>query len=298
MSASGRVSAPGIEDQSPAGPGGPGGMMAEGARTAGASCAPDAAQRRFGGVARLYGEAALARFAQARVGVVGLGGVGTWAAEALARTGVGHLRLIDLDHVAESNTNRQIHALETEFGKAKVVAMAERIRLIHPQARVETIEEFLTADNAAAQVAGLDVVIDCIDQVVAKAALVAHARAAGLAVVTCGGAGGRRDPLRIRQADLAHTHGDPLLAALRQRLRQEHGFPRPRGKVAPTFGVSAIFSEEPLVWPPALPADGDAAAARPGSPLACGGYGSAVTVTATMGFVAAARALERLLGGE
>lgn len=284
MSAGGRDGAPRIEDHSAA-------LAADGDGT------PDAAQRRFGGVARLYGEAALARFAQARVGVVGLGGVGTWAAEALARTGVGHLRLIDLDHVAESNTNRQIHALETEFGKAKAVAMAERIGLINPHAQVEAVEDFVTADNAAALIAGLDVVIDCIDQVVAKAALVTHAHASGPAVVTCGGAGGRRDPLRIRQADLAHTHGDPLLAALRQRLRQEHGFPRPRGKVAPPFGVAAIFSEEPLAWPPALPAQGDAAA-RPGSPLACGGYGSAVTVTATMGFVAAARALERLLGGE
>ena len=311
MAASGGDSAPRSEEQSPAGPGGSAGpasgdRMAEDARPeiggrppAGADGASDATQRRFGGVARLYGDAAIGRFARARVGIVGLGGVGTWAAEALARTGVGQLRLVDLDHVAESNTNRQIHALETEFGKAKVVAMAERIGLIHPQARVEAVEEFLTADNAAALVAGLDVVIDCIDQVVAKAALVAHARAIGLAVVTCGGAGGRRDPLRIRHADLASTHGDPLLAALRQRLRQEHGFPRARGKVAPPFDVSAIFSEEPLAWPAAVPADAEGGeAARPGSPLACGGYGSAVTVTATMGFVAAARALERLLGGD
>jgi len=256
-----------------------------------------AADRRFGGVARLYGEASLVRFTQARVGVVGLGGVGTWAAEALARSGVRWLRLIDLDHVSESNTNRQIHALETEFGKAKVVAMAERIRLINPQARVDAIEEFVTAANAPSVLAGLDVVIDCIDQVPAKAALIAHGRVAGVHVVTCGGAGGRKDPLRIRQADLALTHGDPLLAALRQRLRQEYGFSRADGKVAAPFGVAAIFSDEHLTWPTAAPPspDGDTAAV-PGSPLACGGYGSAVTVTATMGFAAAACALQRLQG--
>ncbi len=266
----------------------------------GAACSadPGPVERRFGGVARLYGESALARFTRARVGVIGLGGVGTWAAEAFARSGVGHLRLIDLDHVSESNTNRQIHALETEFGKAKVVAMAERIRLINPHASIQAIEDFITAGNAAEMLDGLDLVVDCIDQVMAKAALIAHARHSGIRAVTCGGAGGRRDPLRIRRADLALTHGDPLLAALRQRLRQEHGFSRARGKVAPPFGVTAIFSDEPLQWPLAPPGspDGDALAAA-GSPLACGGYGSAVTVTATMGFVAAACALELLQSG-
>ena len=137
------------------------------------SAAPESAdERRFGGVARLYGAASLARFARARVGVVGLGGVGTWAAEALARSGVARLRLIDLDHVSVSNTNRQIHALETEFGKSKVIAMAERIRLINPAAQVETVEEFITAGNAAGLLDGLDLVIDCIDQVPAKAALI------------------------------------------------------------------------------------------------------------------------------
>jgi len=261
-----------------------------------AACPAPPPERRFGGVARLYGEAGLARFARARVGVIGLGGVGTWAAEALARSGVGRLRLIDLDHVSESNTNRQIHALETEFGKAKVVAMAERIALINPQAQIEAIEEFVTAGNVPHLLDGLDIVIDCIDQVPAKAALVARARITGLPVVTCGGAGGRKDPLRIRRADLARTHGDPLLAALRQRLRQEYGFSPARGKVAPLFGVAAIFSDEQLQWPHLAVPSPQADAAVPGSPLACGGYGSAVTVTATMGFAAAACALELLQG--
>jgi tRNA A37 threonylcarbamoyladenosine dehydratase len=250
--------------------------------------------RRFGGVARLYGADALARFGRARVGVVGLGGVGTWAAEALARSGAGRLRLIDLDHVSESNTNRQIHALETEFGKAKVVAMAERIRLIHPGARVETVEDFITPQNVVSLLEGLDLVIDCIDQVVAKAALIAHAHGVGIRVITCGGAGGRKDPARIRREDLARTRGDPLLAALRHRLRHEYGFSKAAGKQAPHFGVAAVFSDEELVWPGTAAADGEPGAAAPGSPLACGGYGSAVTVTATMGFAAAACALEQL----
>lgn len=248
----------------------------------------DVDARRFGGVARLYGAAALERFGRARVGIIGMGGVGTWAAEALARSGAGRLRLVDLDHVAVSNTNRQIHALETEFGKAKVAAMAERIALIHPQAQVEAIEDFATPENAAALVAGLDVLVDCVDQVAAKAALIAEARGQGIAVVTCGGAGGRKDPARIRHDDLARTHGDPLLAAVRQRLRHRYGFagvgsggPRRPAR----FGVTAVFSDETFQG---------AATAAAGSPLACGGYGSAVTVTATMGLAAAACVLAHL----
>jgi tRNA A37 threonylcarbamoyladenosine dehydratase len=284
MSANGRAVAPGNELHSGPACGAPG---ADAQSPLGADLG-----RRFGGVARLYGAAALERFGRARIGVVGLGGVGTWAAEALARSGAGRLRLIDLDHVSESNTNRQIHALDTEFGKAKVVAMAERIRLIHPGAQVEAVEEFVTAENAAALLQGLDLVIDCIDQVAAKAALIAQAHGAGLRVITCGGAGGRKDPARIRRDDLARSRGDPLLAALRHRLRHEYGYSRAAGKQVPRFGIAAVFSDEALAWPVAEAAAEDAAA--PGSPLACGGYGSAVTVTGTMGFAAAACALEQL----
>lgn len=249
-------------------------------------------QRRFGGVARIYGQAALERFARARIGVVGLGGVGTWAAEALARSAVANLRLIDLDHVAESNTNRQIHALGEEYGKAKVQAMAQRIQAINPLAQVQAIEDFLDADNAARLLAQLDVVIDCTDQVAAKAALIACARAAGVAVVTCGAAGGRKDPARIRRDDLARTQGDPLLASVRRCLRQQYGFAAAQpGRSAPQFAVAAIYSDETVVWRAATAAEHDGA---PGSPLACGGYGSAVTVTATMGFAAATWALEVL----
>jgi tRNA A37 threonylcarbamoyladenosine dehydratase len=245
--------------------------------------------RRFAGVTRLYGGAAIERFRAAHAVVVGLGGVGSWAAEALARSGVGRLTLVDLDHIAESNTNRQIHALGDAYGKAKVDAMAERIAAINPSCRVRAIDEFATPDNAAALVAGAEVVVDCIDQVVAKAALIAAARAAGVQTITCGAAGGRLDPTRIRCDDLARLSGDPLLAKVRHKLRRDHGFPRDAGKRPPKFGVLGVYSDEPLQRPmPVCDADGRPV---PGAALACAGYGSGVVVTATMGFVAAAQAL-------
>jgi tRNA A37 threonylcarbamoyladenosine dehydratase len=251
-------------------------------------------ERRFTGVARLYGAAALQRFAAAHVVVVGVGGVGSWAAEALARSAVGRLTLIDLDHVAESNTNRQVHALGDSYGQAKVQAMAARIAAIDPRCHVDAVEEFVTADNVAQVVPGADAVIDCIDQVDAKAALLAWCVRNGIAVVTCGAGGGRIDPTRIRRDDLARVAGDPLLAKLRYRLRRRHGFPREdrRGRVR-RFGIEAIYSDEP-VQPPRT----DAAAADAALPstqgLACSGYGSSVAVTAPLGFAAAAAVLARL----
>lgn len=243
-------------------------------------------QRRFGGVARLYGGAAYQRFARAHAVVIGIGGVGSWTAEALARSGVGALTLIDLDHIAESNTNRQIHALGDEFGKAKVLAMAQRIVQINPACRVTTIEEFITAENAATALPAADIVIDCIDEVSAKAALIAHCRQRRIAVVTCGAAGGRTDPTRIRQDDLARAHGDPLLSKLRYRLGRRHGFPRQGERRVPKFGVIAVFSDE-AVRAPSEDCD-------PSARLACAGYGSSVAVTAPLGFAAAAAALQWL----
>lgn len=246
--------------------------------------------RRFGGVARLYGEAAFERFRRARVAVIGIGGVGSWAAEALARCAVGTLVLVDLDHVAESNTNRQIHALGDEYGKAKVAAMAERIRRINPSARVRSIEEFIAPDNVAALVCDVDAVVDCIDQVSAKAALVAHCRAAGIDVVTCGAAGGRTDPTRIRTDDLARAAGDPLLAKVRYRLRRRYGFPREAAGRSRRFGVAAVYSDEPVRLPIGACAPQPDLAAG----LACAGYGSSVAVTASLGFAAAGAALDRI----
>jgi len=252
-------------------------------------------ERRFGGIARLYGNETLASFSGKHVCVVGIGGVGSWAAEALARSAVGHITLIDLDHIAESNVNRQIHALEGEFGKAKVRAMAQRIRAINPTCNIVEIEDFVTEENVAQMLPPCDAVLDAIDNVRAKAALIAHCYAAGIGIVTTGGAGGRRDPTRIRVADLALTIQDALASSLRARLRKAYGFTRaPKKK----FGVECVFSDEPITRPRNAEvscAPGEESADMPvPQGLSCAGYGSAVTVTAVFGLVAAARVLERL----
>lgn len=245
---------------------------------------PDLA-RRFGGIARLYGGTALERLAAAHVCVVGIGGVGSWAAEALARSGLRRLTLIDLDHVAESNLNRQIHALEHTIGQAKVLAMQERIAGINPLCAVTAIEEFVTTENVGTLLPACDCVVDAIDQVRPKAALIAHCRAANVPVITTGAAGGKSDPAQIRIDDLARTTQDPLAAKLRSTLRRDHGFPRdPKQK----FGVECVYSLEPVQRPEAAACDVD----DPGlQGLSCAGYGSSVCVTGGFGFAAASRAL-------
>jgi len=253
------------------------------------------AARRFGGIDRLYGEGAHVRLGAAHACVIGIGGVGSWAAEALARSGVGQLTLIDLDHVAESNINRQVHALEHTLGQAKVLAMAERIGAINPLCRLGVVEDFLTPDNAGALLAGFDVVIDAIDNVRAKVAIAAICQARELPLVMAGGAGGKTDPASIRVDDLARTVQDPLLAKVRARLRKEHGFSRdPKKK----FGIEAVFSTEPLRYPAVQACDveshADTTHAAPQG-LACAGYGSSMAVTASVGLFCAARALEHLL---
>jgi len=242
--------------------------------------------RRFAGVGRLYGLEAADRFAQARVCVIGIGGVGSWAAEALARSAVGQLTLIDLDMVAESNTNRQIHALDDVWGRAKVEVMQARILAINPRCRVQVVEDFVTAENLDALLAGHDLVIDAIDQVKVKVAIAAWAVATGTPLVMAGGAGGKQNPARILVDDLARTEQDPLLAKVRAELRKSHGFSRdPKRK----FGIPAIYSSEPLQRP--VVCEGDAPQG-----LSCAGYGSGVCVTASFGFFAAGKALE-ILGG-
>lgn len=248
-------------------------------------------QRRFGGIERLYGSGALARAAQAHVVVVGIGGVGSWAVEALARSGIGRLTLVDLDHVAESNLNRQVHALGSTLGAAKVAAMKERVAAINPDCSVVTVEEFVDEANVAALIPSCDAVIDAIDQVRAKAALIARCKRAGIRIVTTGGAGGRLDPTRIEVIDLARTTQDALASKLRARLRKDYGFSRdPQRK----FGVDCVFSPEQIRRPvaEACDADGDFDAA---AGLACAGYGSSVAVTAVFGFAAAARVLAGIL---
>ena len=246
-------------------------------------------ERRFGGVRRLYGDAALRRFQAARVGVIGLGGVGSWAAEALARSAIGHITLVDLDMVAESNVNRQIHAIDGAFGKAKTEAMAERLRAIYPACRVETIEDLVTPENAAALIGDdFDYLIDAIDQVRAKAAIIARCVRDSRPFVTAGGAGGRIDPARIGVADLARTVQDTLLAKVRFVLRKDHGFPRDPAK---RFGVPAVFSSEAARRP-----EQENACEPPlfSAGLHCAGYGSSVCVTAAFGLFAASLALNHL----
>ena len=246
-------------------------------------------ERRFGGVRRLYGAEALSRFQQAHVAVVGIGGVGSWAVEALARSAIGHLTLIDLDMVAESNVNRQIHALGDVFGQAKTTAMAERVRAINPACAVNEIEDFVTPENVREMLGGgFDYVIDAIDQVRTKVAMIAWCVAHDLPIVTAGGAGGQMEPTRILVDDLARTIQDPLLSKVRAKLRKEHGFSRdPKKK----FGVPAVFSSEPLRYP-------DSGAACDEQPtltgLNCAGYGSSVSVTAPFGLFAASEVCRHL----
>ncbi len=250
--------------------------------------APDL-ERRFGGLRRLYGDAGYARLRSLRVAVVGLGGVGSWAVEALARSGVATLVLIDMDHIAESNVNRQIQALGATLGMAKGQALAERIADIHPGCAVHLVDEFVAADNWPGLLPGpVDVLIDACDQVRAKTAMAAWALRERVPLVCCGAAGGKRHAERLDVADLAAVTHDPLLASMRQRLRREHSAAKPgQGDI----GVRCVFSRE-NVAPPALAAGEacDTAAAGDGS-LNCHGYGSSVTVTASFGFAAAGEAI-------
>lgn len=256
--------------------------------------------RRFSSVARVHGQAGVERLGQSHVVVVGVGGVGSWAAEALARSGVGRLTLIDLDHVAESNINRQVHALTSTLGAAKVEVMGARIQDISPDCEVRAVDAFVEPGEEDGLIpADADVVIDAIDAVAAKASLIAWCKKKGMPIIVCGAAGGRTDPLRLRTDDLARTEGDALLSAVRARLRRQHGFAKasqPGGKplgskhqnTAPRFGVTAIFSPEQVAGQRPQAEGG-------GMPLACAGYGSLVTVTAAMGLAAASQAMNSLL---
>lgn len=240
--------------------------------------------RRFGGVARLYSEAGRNALAAAHVAVVGIGGVGSWSAEALARTGVGKITLIDLDMVAESNTNRQIHALDGIYGKAKVDAMAERILAINPQCEVRKIEDFVTAENVSTLLdPSMNAVIDAIDQARVKIAMIAHCRSLHLPIVVAGAAGGQIDPTQIRLADLSQTTQDPLLAKVRSALRREHGFSRQK-----KFGIPAVYSTEPLRYPEKnIVCDTSTTSGG----LNCAGFGSSVCVTSVFGMVAASHVI-------
>lgn len=250
-------------------------------------------QRRFSGVRRLYGEQGLAGLQQAHVLVIGIGGVGSWAVEALARNAVGKLTLVDLDNIAESNMNRQIHALDETLGKAKVTAMRERIAAINPLCEVAEIEDFVTPENLASILAGQpDVVVDCMDDTKAKIALAAYCKQQKLPLIMVGSAGGKLDATRIRLADLAHVQGDRMLAKVRNQLRRDHGFPKASDhKKSAKFGIVAVYSDEPVERPDEACETSSAGLTG----LNCAGYGSSICVTASAGFVAAQQAIQQLI---
>jgi tRNA A37 threonylcarbamoyladenosine dehydratase len=254
-------------------------------------------ESRFGGIRRLFGVAGQERLQRAHVCVIGIGGVGSWAVEALARTGVGALTLVDLDDVCISNVNRQLHAVTGEFGKPKVEAMAGRIRLINPDCRVDVQQKLFTASTADAILATkFDVVLDAIDSTALKALLIARCCQNRIPVVTAGGAGGRRDPALIRVDDLARSTHDGLLANVRKILRSDHKFPRdPKKK----FGVRCVFSPEPQVFP--AKDGGVCATPEPGENLrldCTSGYGTATFVTGAFGFAAAAEVVKLITSRE
>ncbi|OZG70247.1 tRNA cyclic N6-threonylcarbamoyladenosine(37) synthase TcdA [Hahella sp. CCB-MM4] len=249
---------------------------------------------RFGGIARLYGVPALERFRQSHVAVIGIGGVGSWAAEALARSGIGRITLIDLDDVCISNTNRQIHALKSTVGQSKVDVMARRILEINPECDVRQITKFVTEKSVAELLSKeFHFVIDAIDSVRHKCALLAYCRRNKIKVICVGGAGGQTDPTLIEYADLSRTYHDPLLAKVRKKLRKDYGFPEnPQRR----FSIEAVFSTEQQVYPSP---DGSVCQSKPGpnesTRLDCAsGFGAATAVTATFGFVAASRVLKKL----
>jgi tRNA A37 threonylcarbamoyladenosine dehydratase len=253
---------------------------------------------RFAGIERLYGAGSVARLARARVAIVGLGGVGSWAAEALARSGVGGLTLIDADEVCVSNTNRQLHALTDTQGRAKVAVMAERLRGVNPTLDAQPVERFVTPATLAELLdAGFDLVLDACDAFRVKVEMTAWCRRRKLPLIVCGSAGGRTDPTQIRVRDLSRTEHDALLGMIRRKLRQEFGFP---SNPARYFGVPAVYSLQNVRYPQA---DGSVCGARPsgGEPLKLdcgGGLGAATHVTAAFGFVAVGRALEMLLSAK
>ena len=250
-------------------------VVNEGVSEAATTGVDSAVERRFIGVAKLYGDAAYQQFQQATVVIAGLGGVGSWAAEALARSAIGHLVLIDFDHVSESNTNRQLPALEGEFGREKVVVMAERLMRINPGLRLTCHDAFLEPDNLALLLPPSAIVLDATDALETKIALAVWSVAKQQDLIMCGGVGGKTDPSCLRADDLGLAVQDPLLAKIRADLRKNHGFSRDLKK---KMEIRAIYSKEPRM--------GKAIGG-----LACAGYGSAVTVTAGCGFLAAAEVL-------
>lgn len=249
------------------------------------TAADNSPSRRFTGIGRLYGDSNLALFQQAHVVVVGAGGVGSWAIEALARNAIGHLTLIDMDVLVESNINRQLPALTETLGRGKIEVMAERAQSINPTIQLTLVDDFLTRDNIADLLADTpDLVLDCTDDVDAKVSLAVWCRRRRIPLVVAGAAGGKTDPTELRIDDLTRTHRDPLLAKVRRCLRRECRFPQ---DPAEKFGISCVYSNQPVHMP-----EGEACDS---GNLSCTGYGSTALVTATMGMMAVAEGLRHML---
>jgi tRNA A37 threonylcarbamoyladenosine dehydratase len=260
-------------------------------------------QLRFGGIARLYGVEGANNLQKASVCVIGIGGVGSWVAEALARNGLGNITLIDLDDICTTNVNRQIHALSSTIGKDKVEVMAARIKEINPECNVTEIDDFVTEDNLTELLnRSFHYVIDAIDSADTKTKIIAHCKRIKLPIITIGGAGGQIDPSKIQRCDLSKTYQDPLLAKVKNQLRREHRFPRSDLPKAAKrkFGVEAIYSTEQLIYPNATGGVCLAKQSQDGSTrLDCNtGFGAATHVTATFAFFAVARVIEKIVASK
>jgi tRNA A37 threonylcarbamoyladenosine dehydratase len=258
---------------------------------------PSSLTQRFAGIDRLYGRGAVDRFARSHVCIVGVGGVGSWAVEALARSGVGKLTLIDADDICLSNTNRQLHALDGHYGRNKVDVLAERARAIFPEIQVDPVAQFLTPTNLVDLLSrDYDVILDACDSFRVKVETIVFCRRRKIPLIVSGSAGGRTDPTRIQVRDLSRTEHDALLALVRKKLRAEFGFPRTPKRY---FGVQAVYSLENVQYPQI---DGTVCGTRPdvgpdaAFKLDCGaGLGAAAHVTAAFAFAAVSRILPRLL---
>ena len=250
--------------------------------------------RRFIGIQRLYGQQAYQKITNSHICVIGIGGVGSWVVESLARSGVEQLTLIDLDHIAESNINRQIHALSETLGQSKIIAMQERIASINPNCKINLIDDHLSCDNIPQLLnTSFDYIVDCIDQFRIKACLIHHCRSNKIDLLTIGGAGGRIDPTRIQVADLSRSEGDSLLAKTRKQLRTQHDFPR---NLQRRFDIPCVFSSEQLRYP----TDNHEVSTNKSecshlTGLNCAnGFGSLSAVTATFGMIACAHVLNKI----
>ncbi|WP_296404269.1 tRNA threonylcarbamoyladenosine dehydratase [Psychrobacter sp.] len=265
--------------------------------------------RRFQGTQTLYGQPSFSNFERAHVIIIGVGGVGTWAVEGLARTAIGKLTLIDMDVLVASNVNRQLPAMDSSFGQSKIEAMAKRARQINPRLELHLVDDFLTTENVAELLPSRDqarsrladgeatVILDCTDDMTAKLAIALHCRFNKLKLICAGGAGGKTDPLQITVSDLKDTYQDPLLARMRSKLRHEHGINQ---QMKEKFGIRCVYSTQPPIVNKS--ADGSCQVGENGGNvgngvnggLHCGGYGSAVAITSVVGMVMVSEALALL----